>query len=390
MKKYNFDQIIDRHDTNCIKWDALQNRFGNKDLMALWVADMDFATPDFIMDALKKRLDHPVLGYTYAPQEYTDSIIRWVDNKYNWQIKKDWLTYIPGIVKGIAFALLHFSNEGDKVIIQPPVYSPFAHVPKSMNREIVSNPLKLVNGEYQMDFEQLESIIDDTCKVLILANPHNPGGMVWSKETLSRLAEICYQHNILVVSDEIHAEMTFPTFTHHPFPTVSEKAAACSITFMAPSKTFNIAGIVSSYAIVPDDTLRRRFYSFLTSGEFNSGTMMAYTATTAAYTQGDDWLKQMITYVMENIHFVDTYLQAHIPAIKVYPPQASFLIWLDCRELGLSQEALKELFIEKAGLALNDGVMFGKEGEGFMRLNIGTPRANLQKALDQLAQALKG
>lgn len=387
MKKYDFDQIIDRHDTNCIKWDALENLYGNKDLLSLWVADMDFATPDFIIDALKKRLDHPVFGYTFPPTEYADSIIHWLDYKYDWKVQKDWLTYIPGIVKGIAFALLHFTKEGDKVIIQPPVYHPFKSVPEAMKREIVNNPLKLVDGVYQMDFEQLESLIDEKCKVLILSNPHNPGSVVWSKETLQQLAEICHKHQILVISDEIHSEMTFPGFTHHPFPTVSEAAKACSITFMAPSKTFNIAGIVSSYAVIPDDTLRNSFYSFLSAGEFSSGTLMAYTATTAAYTEGADWLKQMIDYVMGNIRFVDEYLQENIPQIKIYPPQASFLIWLDCRELGLSQQDLNNLFVKEAKLALNDGEMFGEGGTGFMRLNIGTPRANLKEAMERLKTA---
>lgn len=388
MKKYNFNQIIDRHNTSCTKWDALENLYGKKDLLSLWVADMDFATPDFVMDALKKRLEHPVLGYTFAPEEYTDSIVKWLDYKYGWKVEKDWLSYIPGIVKGFAFALLNFTDEGDKVIIQPPVYHPFYHVPTAMNREVVNNPLKLVDGQYEMDFEQLESIIDDKCKVLILANPHNPAGVVWRKETLQQLAEICSRHNILVLSDEIHSEMAFPEFTHHPFPTVSETAAACSITFMAPSKTFNIAGIVSSYAIVPNDELRKRFYTFLTAGEFNNGTMMAYTATTAAYTQGHDWLKQMLAYVQENIDFVDTYLKNNIPEIKIYRPQASFLIWLDCRGLGLDRKELNDLFVNGAGLALNDGEMFGKEGKGFMRLNIGTPRANLEEALSRLKEAI--
>ena len=247
----------------------------------------------------------------------------------------------------------------------------------------------MVDGKYEMDFEQLESIIDDRCKLLILSNPHNPAGIVWPKETLQQLASICARHGLLVVSDEIHAEMAFPGFRHHPFPTVSDEAAACSILFTAPSKTFNIAGIVSSYAIVPNDRLRNDFYSFLEAGEFNHGTIFAYEATKAVYTpQGADWRQQMLTYVWSNVEFVEDYLRRRLPQVKVYRPQASFLIWLDCRGLGLSHDELIRLFVDRAHLALNDGAMFGREGEGFMRLNIGCPRSTLQKALDRLTEAV--
>ena len=239
-----------------------------------------------------------------------------------------------------------------------------------------------------MDFEQLESIIDERCKVLILSNPHNPAGIIWPKETLIRLAEICHKHHILVISDEIHAEIAFPQYTHHSFATVSPEASACSVTFMAPSKTFNIAGIVTSYAVVPNDQIRERFFSFLEAGEFSSGTIFAYTATIAAYTYGAEWLQQMRTYVMDNVRYVDEYLQANIPQIKAYLPQASFLIWLDCRKLGLNQAELIDLFQKKAKLALNDGSMFGPGGEGHMRLNVGCPRSVLEEALNRLKQAV--
>lgn len=390
MKQYNFDEVIERRGTDCIKYDLLNERYGNDRLIPLWVADMDFRTPDFIIDALKKRCEHPIFGYTYGSDAYYESIIDWVEYKHEWKIQRQWLTYIPGIVKGIAFAVEHFTQKGDKVIIQPPVYHPFRLVPSGLQREVVYNPLKRVDGIYQMDFEQLESVIDEKCKILILCNPHNPGGIVWSKETLVRLAEICTKHHILVISDEIHAELVYPGYTHQPFASVSEEAASCSITFMAPSKTFNIAGIVSSYAIVPDETIRRTFYRFMRAGEFNDGTIFAYAATTAAYTQGAEWLKQLLAYIIGNIEFVDGYLKKEIPQIKAYQPHASFLLWLDCRELRLPQKELVRLFEDKAGLALNDGVMFGKEGEGYMRMNVGCPRTVLAQALDSLKKALDG
>lgn len=389
MKHYNFDEVINRKGTSCVKYDGLKDAYqGKENLIPLWVADMDFATPDFIIDALKKRCEHPIFGYTFDDDEYYASILTWLHYKYNWKAEREWITYIPGIVKGIGLAVQCFTQPGDKVIIQPPVYHPFRLVPTRMGREVVYNPLKLEDGVYKMDFEQLESLIDKDCKMLILSNPHNPGGIVWEKEALVKLAQICSAHGILVISDEIHAEMTYPQFRHHPFATVSPEAAACSVTFMAPSKTFNIAGIVSSYAIVPDAQLREKFYSFLEAGELNAGTIFAFTATKAAYTYGAEWLQQMRSYVIENVNFVDEYLKKNIPQIKAYRPQASFLIWLDCRELGLSQPDLVHLFEDKAGLALNDGTMFGKEGDGFMRLNVGCPRSILSKALESLKKAI--
>lgn len=389
MKHYNFDEIIDRKGTSCVKYDGLKNAYqGKENLIPLWVADMDFATPDFIVEALKKRCEHPVFGYTFDDDEYYESIQTWLDYKYHWKTEREWISYIPGIVKGIGLAVQCFTQPGDKVIIQPPVYHPFRLVPTRMGREVVYNPLKLEDGVYKMDFEQLESLIDKDCKMLILSNPHNPGGVVWEKEALVKLAQICSAHGILVISDEIHAEMTYPQFRHHPFATVSEEAAACSVTFMAPSKTFNIAGIVSSYALVPDSRIREKFYSFLEAGELNAGTIFAFTATKAAYTYGAEWLQQMRSYVIENVNFVDEYLKKNIPRIKVYRPQASFLVWLDCRELKLTQPELVQLFEDKAGLALNDGTMFGKEGEGFMRLNIGCPRSILNQALELLKKAI--
>lgn len=389
MKHYNFDEIIDRKGTSCVKYDGLKNAYqGKENLISLWVADMDFATPDFIVEALKKRCEHPVFGYTFDDDEYYESIQTWLDYKYHWKTEREWISYIPGIVKGIGLAVQCFTQPGDKVIIQPPVYHPFRLVPTRMGREVVYNPLKLEDGVYKMDFEQLESLIDKDCKMLILSNPHNPGGVVWEKEALVKLAQICSAHGILVISDEIHAEMTYPQFRHHPFATVSEEAAACSVTFMAPSKTFNIAGIVSSYALVPDSRIREKFYSFLEAGELNAGTIFAFTATKAAYTYGAEWLQQMRSYVIENVNFVDEYLKKNIPQIKVYRPQASFLVWLDCRKLKLAQPELVQLFEDKAGLALNDGTMFGKEGEGFMRLNIGCPRSILNQALESLKKAI--
>jgi cystathionine beta-lyase len=387
MNDYNFDEIIDRRGTNCVKYDTLKEYFGNDDLIPLWVADMDFRTPDFILDTLKKRMGHPVFGYTYPPEEYYDSIIRWNKDLHGWDIKREWISFIPGVVRGIAFAIEKFTQENDKVIIQPPVYHPFRLVPENMKRKVVNNPLRLVDGVYEMDFDHLKSVIDKKCKLLILSNPHNPAGIVWSKECLQELATLCFANHIIVISDEIHSEMTYPPCKHHPFATVSEDAAACSITFAAPSKTFNIAGIVSSYAIIREEYLQKEFYEYLKARELNQGAVFSYIATIAAYTYGAEWRRQMLDYVMRNVDFIDDYLKKNIPQIKVYRPQASFLVWLDCRELGLSHEQLISLFKEQARLALNDGATFGMEGNGYMRINAGCPRSTLKTALKQLKSA---
>ena len=382
---YDFDKIIDRSGSGDLKHEVLKERYGRSDLLPLWVADMDFETPQFITDALRQRLDHSLFGYTVVPDELWTSIIQWIRDHHQWEVKREWLTYIPGIVKGIGMAINVFVKEDEKVIIQPPVYHPFRLTPEGNGRKVVYNPLKEVNGTYEMNFEQLAEVVDDKCRLLILSNPHNPAGVCWPKETLQRLAHFCFEHNIIVISDEIHADMALFGNKHIPFASVSDEAAQISITFGAPSKTFNIAGIVSSYAIVPNDSLRRRFYTWLEANELNDPPLFSPIATIAAYTQGEDYRQQMLRYIEDNIHFVENYCREHLPKIKPWRPQASFLVWLDCRDLGLSHDALVDLFVNRANLALNDGAMFGIGGSGFMRLNVGAPRSVLRQALDQLS-----
>ena len=384
---YNFDRVIDRTGSGDLKHEVLRERYGRADLLPLWVADMDFETPPFITEALRQRLNHSLFGYTVTPDELWTTIIRWIHDHHGWEVRRDWLTYIPGIVKGIGMAVNVFSGEGDKVIILPPVYHPFRLTPQGNGRQVVYNPLKrLPDGRYEMDFDQLEQVTDERCKILILSNPHNPAGICWSADTLRQLARFCHEHGIIVLSDEIHSDMALFGNRHVPFATVSEEAAQCGITFGAPSKTFNIAGIVSSYAVVPNPTLRRRFYTWLEANELNDPPLFSPIATIAAYQQGEAWRKEMLAYVEENIRFVEDYCREHLPAIKPLRPQASFLVWLDCRALGLSHAQLIDLFVNRAHLALNDGEMFGPGGEGFMRMNVGTPRSILRQALEQLLQ----
>jgi cystathionine beta-lyase len=389
MAKYDFDKIIDRHNTGALKLEVLQERYGDANLLPLWVADMDFETPHFITDALRRRLDHSLFGYTVVPDEYWNAIINWVKNRHGWDIKRNWLAYIPGIVKGIGMAINVFVKPDEKVIIQPPVYHPFRLTPEGNGRQVVNNPLKRnADGSYSMDFDNLAAVTDDKCRMLILSNPHNPAGIVWDRETLERLAEFCYDHNIIVVSDEIHSDMALWDHKHIPFASVSDKAAKCSITFGAPSKTFNIAGIVSSYAIVPDEKIRARFFNWLTANELDDPTFFATIATTAAFNEGDEWRREMLRYIEGNIDYVIDFCREKLPQIKPLRPQASFLVWLDCSGLKLNHKQLVDLFVKKARLALNDGEMFGQGGEGFMRLNIASPRAILEEAMARLYKAV--
>ena len=389
MQQYDFDRIIERRGTGALKWDALGERYGRGDLLPMWVADMDFETPPFIVEALRRRLEHPVFGYTTEPHDYRPAVVRWIADHHGWEVQSEWLAYIPGIVKGIGMVIDIFTSPGDKIIIQPPVYHPFRLVPEGNGREVVWNPLREVpGGGYEMDFGQLEQVADERCRLLILSNPHNPAGIVWDRDTLVRLAEFCHRRNILVISDEIHCDMALFGNRHIPFAAVSAEAAACSITFGAPSKTFNIAGIVSSYAVVPDPSLRERFFGWLKANELDEPTIFAPIATVAAFTEGEEWRRQMLSYVEANVEFVIGFCAEQLPAIRPLRPQASFLIWLDCRGLGLPQEELVDLFVNGARLALNDGAMFGPGGEGFMRLNAGTPRALLAEGLNRLREAV--
>lgn len=386
---YDFDRYIERRGSGAIKYDGLKQWYGDSELLPMWVADMDFATPDFIIDALKQRLDHPIFGYTIEPERYRPSIVEWLYNRHGWKIEGGWISFIPGIVKGIGMAISALLQPGDKIIIQPPAYHPFRMVAEHNGCEVVENPLKQeVDGSYTMDLEHLDSIAAG-CKMLILANPHNPVGILWSKETLIRLAEICSKHNIIVISDEIHSDMALWGGKHTPFASVSDKAAQCSITFGAPSKTFNIAGIVASYAVVPNSELRERFYGWMEGNELNQPNIFATIATIAAFDNGEQWRQEMIEYIEGNIEFVEQFCCQYIPQIKPIRPQASYLVWLDCRGLNLCHEQIIELFTKRAKLALNDGAMFGSEGSCFMRLNVGTTRAVLTTALEQLKSAVE-
>lgn len=391
MGKYDFDIIVDRRGTGALKLDVLKERYGRADLTPLWVADMDFETPSFITDALKQRLEHSLFGYTVEPDDYRPAIIDWIRDHHGWEVRPEWLSYIPGIVKGIGMVVNVFVKPDEKVIIQPPVYHPFRLTPQGNGREVVYNPLiENPDGTYSMDFDNLEKVADPSCRLLILSNPHNPGGIVWDRETLEKLARFCSSRGIIVISDEIHCDMALYGHKHIPFASVSQEAASCSITFSAPTKTFNIAGIVSSWCVVPDEKLRTRFFGWLKANELDEPNMFAPIATVAALRNGEEWRREMLRYIEGNIDFVINWCAERIPQIKPLRPQASYLVWLDCRGLGLAHDDLIDLFVNKARLALNDGAMFGPGGDGFMRLNVASPRKLLEQALLQLEDAVAG
>lgn len=389
MKHYNFDNVIDRHGTSAVKIEHLDAVFGRHDLTPLWIADLDFAVCPQITEALLSRLNHPVLGYSDASDGYWQSIIDWNLHRHGFGIAREELSFIPGVVKGIALAVNYFTNHGDGVVIQPPVYTPFRTVVEGNGREVVENPLIFENGTYRMDLDGLEAIVAERKpRMMILCNPHNPIGLQWDAATLARVAAIARKAGMVVVSDEIHGDLMLGGRRHIPFLSVGDDARAVGIMLGAPSKTFNIPGLVSSWMVVKNPEMRKRYYKWLEVNEFNSPVLISTIGAEAAYRKGEAWLDEMLEYVGENIDFVEDYCRKHIPGLRVVRPEASFLVWLDFRLLNLCQREIMEMLLDKAHLALNDGSMFGVQGTGFARLNVGTPRCVLAQALESLRAAV--
>lgn len=387
--KYNFDKIVERRGTSCVKWDALQEHFGRTDLTPLWVADMDFEVCPEITEALRARVDHRVYGYGCPADGYWQSIIDWQRNMHGFTFSREELCYVPGVVKGIAFALNYFTDKGDKVVIQEPVYHPFRAVAQGNGRVVVNNALRAANGFYCMDIEGLERIFAaEHPRMMILCNPHNPIGITWSRETLVEVASLAKKYGVIVVSDEIHGDLALFGHEHIPFATVSDEAADVAVTFGAPSKTFNIPGLVSSWCVVKNPALRSGFFGWLAANEFSDPTFVATIATETAYKCGSAWLDSCKAYIENNILAVEEFCAKRLPGVRPVRPQASFLVWLDCSALGMSHDKLIATFVGKAHLALNDGTIFGAGGENCMRLNVATPRASLLKALNALEAAL--
>ncbi len=390
MGKYNFDKIIDRQGTGSMMTDCLSKVFGRTDLAPLWIADMDFEVCPAISEAIEKRASHHIYGYSQAPESYWESIIGWIKRRHNWTVEREELTYVNGVVRGYAYALNFFTSPGDTIIIQQPVYHPFRNVAVGNRRRVVSNDLIQDGDNYYMNLPELEQIFaNEKPKMMVLCNPHNPIGICWDKESLKEVARLAKKYNVIVISDEIHSDLALFEHKHTPFASVSEEAAEVSISFGAPSKTFNIPGVSSSWCVVKNPELRKDFFHWLQVNEFSVPTWFATVATEAAYNHGEEWLDELVPYIEENIKAVEDFCAKNMPLVHPVRPQASFLIWLDCSRLGLKHEELIDLFVNKAHLALNDGEMFGKGGEGHMRLNVANSRDMILCALHKLQEAIE-
>lgn len=390
MGKYNFDKIIDRRGTGSMMTDCLDKVFGRNDLAPLWIADMNFEVCPAISEAIEKRAAHHIYGYSQAPESYWESIINWIDRRHGWKVQRDEITYVNGVVRGYAYALNFFTSPGDTIVIQQPVYHPFRNVAVGNRRRVVSNNLVKNGDQYSMNLVDLEHIFaTEKPKMMVLCNPHNPIGICWDKESLIEVARLAHKYNVIVISDEIHSDLAIFGNKHTPFASVSDEAAAVSISFGAPSKTFNIPGVSSSWCVVKNPELRNEFFHWLQVNEFSVPTWFATVATEAAYNHGEEWLDQLVPYIEDNIKAVEDFCTNNMPQVHPVRPQASFLIWLDCSRLGLSHDQLVDLFVNKAHLALNDGEMFGKGGEGHMRLNVANSREMILCALSKLKEAIE-
>ncbi len=385
-----FDKIIDRKDTKCYKWDYNKEIFGKEDLLSMWVADMDFQAPTEVLEILMKRADHGIFGYTGLSDSFYASIVSWMKERFNWKINKDWIVTTPGIVPAINFAIQTYTGKNEKILVQTPVYYPFFTSIENNNRKLVVSELKLIDDHYEMDFADLERKLSDNVKMMILCSPHNPVSRVWKLDELQRVSELCLKYDVLLISDEIHSDLIFSSNKHIPFPTISKDIANNSLTMFAPSKTFNVAGLSLSYVIIPNKKIRFKFKKTLLNLGLHGGNVFGIEALEASYSHGQKWLEELLIYIEENYTFVQHYLHNNIPQLKAVKMEGTYLLWLDCRDLGFSQKELVSFFINKAGLAFNDGSKFGKGGKGFMRMNLGCSRKLIEQALNKLELAIRG
>lgn len=385
---WNFDEIINREGTDCIKYDWRSEVFGNADVIPMWVADMDFRTPSFVTDAISERLKHEILGYSFRPDSYFDAFIHWVSALHGWNIRREWIEFSPGVVPALNMCTLAYTKPGEEIIIQPPVYTPFHGAVKDHGRKLLFNNLKETSGGWVMDFDGLRKTITPATRLIIISNPHNPVGRAWQHAELAELVDICASNGIVILSDEIHSDLVLPGNVHVPLASVSDRAAAITVTCMAPSKTFNLAGLSTSSMIIPDEGLREKYRNVLVGLHLHLGNIFGNVASEAAYSQGREWLSEMIRYIQGNVDLVIDYCHEHLPRIKPLKPEATYMMWLDCRQMGLSGKELHRFFIEKAGVGMNEGSAFGPGGEGFMRINLACPRSVVEKALKQIDRAV--
>jgi len=387
--KYDFDQVIDRRRTGSLKWDFCERALGEKDVIPMWVADMDFPAPPPVVEAIRKRAEHPVFGYPIAPRSYWESIMSWMRDRHGWEVKRDWLSRSPGVVPALSLCISAFTGPGDKIVIQTPVYRPFFSSVENSGRRLIRNSLKFENRRFAMDLDGLESQIDARTRMLILCSPHNPVGRVWTREELERLGKICAARDLLVVSDEIHGDLALEGHRHTPFASISEELASRTVTLLAPSKTFNIAGLSTSVVIASNPKLLGLYEAQMQSLGLTMGNVFGITALEAAYALGREWLEELLVYLKGNVDFAEEFVAGRIPGVRLIRPEGTYLALLDCRDLGLEQPALNEFFLRKAKVYLDDGTIFGGELAGFERMNLACPRSLLRRALENIETAVK-
>jgi cysteine-S-conjugate beta-lyase len=390
----SFDEVVDMTGTGSMKWEMVRKFFKAEEATPMWVADMDFRGPAAVIEALKQRAELGIYGYTGHPDFLYEAVSAWISRRHGWKVEREWICYSPGVIAALNACVKCFTEPGERVIIQPPVYAPFFKAVEDNGRELIQNPLKLVDGKYVMDFDDLrEKAKSSGAKMLILCSPHNPIGRVWTAEELAQLAQICIEHDLLVVSDEIHADLVYQPRKHIPLPTVAPELASRTIVCMAPSKTFNMAGLAASFIMIPDKRLRESFKQHLERAHLTMINPFAVIAADAAYRHGDEWLDRVLEYIKSNVEYMGEYLRERIPSLSLIAPEGTYLAWLDCRQLWLDDKALQEFMLKEAKVVLNAGIGFGKEGSGFMRINLAAPRAVLIEALGKMeaaVAALKG
>lgn len=385
--KYDFNRIIDRRNTRSYKWDQSEKLFGDKEILPLWVADMDFESPPAVKEAILRRVQEGVYGYSVTSDSYKEAIAGWYRSRHDWEIQKEWITDSPGIVTSLSLSVELFSQPGDQVILQSPVYYPFYDVIRMNDRKVAINPLKLEEGHYVMDYIQLEELMAGGAKLLLLCSPHNPGGRVWEREELLRLGELCLRYGVTVISDEIHCDMAMPGYKHIPFASLSPELSDITLTTLAATKTFNLPGLQTSYIVTSSPELKRKFEYKLKALSLHMSAFFTPEAVEAAYKEGGEWLDELVQHVSGNAEYAISYLAEHLPQVKPMKPEATYLLWIDCRALGLDADGLKNLMYREAKVAFNEGSVFGTEGQGHLRINLACPRSVLAEALERFTQA---
>ncbi|NFV74479.1 pyridoxal phosphate-dependent aminotransferase, partial [Clostridium botulinum] len=381
--KYNFDKVVNRDNTNCSKWNFNKETFGYEDIISMWIADMDFETVPEVKEEIINRAHHGIYGYTATTESYYKEVVNWMKKRHGWNIKKEWITNTPGIVMAVNTIVRTFTHSGDKVLLQRPIYYPFFKAINNNGCHIVNNPLKFDGKRYEMDFEDLDNKLSDPrVKIMILCSPHNPTGRVWTKEELVKVGNLCLKHNVLVISDEIHSDLIYKPNKHIPFAAICKEFADISITCTAPSKTFNLAGLQGSNIIISNERLMNEFKIAMENIGLSRLNIFAYIACEAAYKYGEQWVEELIDYLQENKEFAKKFIEEKVPMLKVIEPEGTYLLWIDCRELKMSKEELEEFMLKEAGVAFDEGYIFGEEAIGFERMNIACPREVLKEALE--------